>query len=63
MDHRRTALCRLTLADTGSDNMKCIQCAAKKSNPLPCFANSLATAYNFFMKLRSDIACSITYNF
>ena len=36
----------------------------KKSNPLPCFANSLATAYNFFMKLRSVIACSyLHYNF
>jgi len=35
-----------------------IQGAAEKSNPLTCFANSLATDYNFVMKLCIDIVCS-----
>jgi len=35
-----------------------IQGAAEKSNPPTCFANSLATEYNFFMKLCIDIVYS-----
>src|SRR6218665_3599659 len=36
----------------------CIQGAAEKSNSLTCFANSLATDYNFLMKLCIDIVYS-----
>src|SRR6218665_4174839 len=39
-------------------NYKIIQGAAEKSNPLTCFANSLATDSNFLMKLCIDIVCS-----
>ena len=40
------------------DNFPNIQGAAEKSNPLTRFANSLATDYNFLMKLCIDIVCS-----
>src|SRR6218665_878902 len=35
-----------------------VQGAAEKSNPLICFANFLATDYNFLMKLCTNIVCS-----
>ena len=36
-----------------------VQGAAEKANPLACFANSLATDYNFLMKLCIDVVVFI----
>ena len=43
--------------------LRAIQGAAEKSNSLTCFANSLATDYNFLMKLCIDIVYISARNF
>src|SRR6218665_1047461 len=47
-----------TETDRQKQRKRYIQGVAEKSNPLTCFANSLATDYNFLMKLCIDIVCS-----